>query len=86
MRITPTVELEYRCKRLQDLMAAAGLDAVLIVQNADLFYFTGTIQSGNLYVPLSGAPIYMVRKDYLRARMESGLKEIVPFSTMKEMP
>jgi len=86
MRITPTSELEYRCRKLQLYMSEEGLDAVIIVQNADLFYFTGTIQSGNLYVPLAGEPVYMVRKDFMRARMESGLKEIVPFSSMKDIP
>ena len=86
MRITPSSELEYRCRKLQQHMNDEGLDAVIVVQNADLFYFTGTIQSGNLYVPREGVPLYMVRKDFLRARMESGLKEIVPFSTMKDIP
>jgi len=86
MRITPTSELEYRFRKLQQHMAVEGLDAVIIVQNADLFYFTGTIQSGNLYIPLEGEPLYMVRKDFLRARMESGLKEVVPFSSMKDIP
>ena len=32
-------------------MAAEGLDAVIIVQSADLYYFTGTIQTGALYIP-----------------------------------
>ena len=86
MRITPAVELEYRCKQLQTRMASAGLDAVIILQNADLFYFTGTIQSGNLYVPVQGQPLYMVRKDLSRARMESGLKELLSFASMKEIP
>ncbi|MDD5286260.1 MAG: Xaa-Pro peptidase family protein [Desulfuromonadaceae bacterium] len=86
MRITPTTELEYRCKRLQEYMAASGLDAVIIVQNADLFYFTGTVQNGNLYLPAQGQPIFMVRKDAGRARMESGLKEVVPFGSMKDIP
>ena len=86
MRITPTSELEYRFRKLQQHMAVEGLDAVIIVQNADLFYVTGTIQSGNLYVPLEGEPLYMVRKDFLRARMESGLREVVPFSSMKDIP
>jgi Xaa-Pro dipeptidase len=86
MRLTPATELEYRCKRLQELMAGQGLDAVIIVQNADLFYFTGTTQSGCLYVPGQGQPIYMARKEFSRARMESGLKEIVPFGSMKEIP
>ncbi len=86
MRITPTTELEYRCKKLQEYMISDSLDAVIIVQNADLFYFTGTVQSGNLYVPASGQPLFMVRKDAGRARMESGLKEVVPFGSMKDIP
>ncbi len=86
MRITPTAELEIRYRKLQAYMAEAGLDAVIVAQNADLFYFTGTIQSGNLYVPVEGEPLYMVRKEFLRARMESGLKEVVPFRSMKDLP
>ena len=86
MRLTPATELEFRCKRLQDLMEGQALDAVIIVQNADLFYFTGTTQSGCLYVPATGQPIYMARKEFSRARMESGLKEIVPFGSMKDIP
>jgi Xaa-Pro dipeptidase len=86
MRLTPATELEYRCKKLQDQMPVLGLDAVIVVQNADLFYFTGTTQSGCLYVPAQGQPIYMVRREFSRARMESGLREVVPFGTMKEIP
>jgi Xaa-Pro dipeptidase len=86
MRTTPKNELEYRYRKLQQHMAEERLDAVIILQNADLFYFTGTIQSGNLYVPAHGEPIYMVRKDLSRARMECGLKELVPFASMKDIP
>ncbi|HEY3308465.1 MAG TPA: Xaa-Pro peptidase family protein [Desulfuromonadaceae bacterium] len=86
MRLTPATELEYRCSKLQKQMTEQGLDAVIIVQNADLFYFTGTVQSGNLYVPAKGQPLYMVRKEASRARMESGLKEVMPFGSMKDIP
>ncbi len=86
MRLTPATELEYRCSKLQEYMASESLDAVIIIQNADLFYFTGTVQSGNLYVPASGQPLYMVRKDAGRARMESGLKEVIPFTSLKDIP
>jgi Xaa-Pro aminopeptidase len=86
MRLTPATELEDRCSRLQNLMAGQDLDAVIIVQNADLFYFTGTTQSGNLYVPAQGQPIYMARKEFSRVRMESGLREVVPFGSMKDIP
>ena len=85
MRLTPATELEYRCSRLQTLMGEAGLDAAIIVQNADLFYFTGTVQSGCLYVPACGQPLYLVRRDAARARMESGLKEVVPFNSPKDI-
>lgn len=86
MRITPAVELEYRCSRLQQAMQSASLSAVMMMQSADLYYFTGTIQAGCLYVPASGQPVYMVRRDFMRARMESGLKEVVPCSGFSAMP
>jgi Xaa-Pro dipeptidase len=86
MRITPKAELEHRCARLQGKMASEGIDAIIILQNADLFYFTGTIQSGCLYVPVEGQPLYLVRRDAGRARMESGLKEVVPFGSPKDVP
>lgn len=83
---TPGSELERRRLALQRLMAADGLDAVIIIQNADLFYFTGTIQSGCLYVPAEGEPVYMVRRDVLRAGAESPLGRVVPFASMREAP
>jgi len=86
MTRVPLSELSARHAALQAAMAEPGLDAVLITQNADLFYFTGTTQSGCLYVPATGQPIYMARKEFSRARMESGLKEIVPFGSMKDIP
>ncbi|QWV95925.1 Xaa-Pro peptidase family protein [Geomonas nitrogeniifigens] len=85
MRLTPKNELEYRYRKLQVEMAAAGMDAVLMVQNADLFYFTGTVQTGVLYVPVSGRPLYLVRRDFLRARMESGLAEVVPLPSLNQL-
>lgn len=86
MRLTPRIELEARCRKLQHLMQGANLNAVLLAQSADLFYFTGAIQQGLLYIPAEGEPVYMVRKDHGRARMESGLKEVVPFKTPRDIP
>jgi Xaa-Pro dipeptidase len=86
MRITPAAELKSRIQRLQNEMAIHSLEATLIVQNADLFYFTGAIQQGVLYVPAEGEALYLVRKDYARARMESGLKEVVPFRSQRDIP
>jgi Xaa-Pro dipeptidase len=86
MRITPTTELNARFHKLQDEMRETGLDLIIVAQNADLFYFTGTVQQGLLCVPVEGEPVYMVRKDMQRARMESGLKEIVPLKSPRDLP
>jgi len=86
MRITPASELKTRIAALQTLLQEQELDAALMLQSADLFYFTGSIQQGILYVPASGEPLYLVRKEYTRARMESGLKEIVPFKSPRDLP
>jgi Xaa-Pro dipeptidase len=67
-------------------MKAEAFEAIIIVQSADLYYFTGTIQTGALYLPADGQPLYLVRRDHRRARMESGLKEVIPFTSMSEMP
>ena len=86
MRITPASELKNRIAKLQNEMVIHSLEAVLMVQNADLFYFTGAIQQGALYVPAEGEALYLVRKDYGRARMESGLKEVLPFKSPRDIP
>lgn len=86
MPTAPGAELDNRLARFQARIRKDGLDAAVIVQNADLFYFTGTIQSGALHVPAEGAPVYMVRKDAGRARAESALENIVPFSSFKDIP
>lgn len=86
MRITPAIELEHRCSRFQKIMAETELEAVIIASSANLFYFTGTTQRGVLYIPVSGQPLYLVEKNHLRARMESGLMEVLPFSAIEDMP
>jgi Xaa-Pro dipeptidase len=86
MRITPIEELSKRSQALQVLMDEQGLEGVLIMQNADLFYFTGSIQQGVLFIPVTGNPLYLVRRDYNRALNESGLKDIVPFKSPKQIP
>jgi len=84
MRITPLSELVNRCQKLQQLLVDHEMEAAFIVQNSDLFYFTGSVQKGVLLVPATGTPLYMVNKDSGRARMESGLEHVVKFNSLKE--
>ena len=85
VHITPRAELEARAARLQSLMSDSGLDGAIIIQNADLFYFTGTVQRANLFIPAVGKPVLMVKKSLERAKRESVLENIVPLPGMKDL-
>jgi len=67
----PKDEFKGRVARLQSNLAAAGLGGVLLIQNTDRYYFTGTLQSGFVVIPVKGDPLVAVRKDYDRAVVES---------------
>jgi Xaa-Pro dipeptidase len=76
MQLTPLSEIERRIRKLQSSMAKNDLDAALIIQRVDLYYFSGTGQDAHLYVPSVGEPILLVRRTLERAREESPLESI----------
>ncbi len=86
MRITPMTELTVRSDKLQAIMRDRQIDAAILVQNSDLFYFTGSIQRGLYYLPAEGDPIYFVFRDHGRARMESGLCHVVSLDRLGSLP
>ncbi len=86
MNITPKQELVARCEKLQHHLRANGIELALLLQNADLFYFTGSIQQGVMLVPATGKPIYCVRKELSRARVESKLDTIVSLKSPRDLP
>ncbi|MDA3903289.1 MAG: Xaa-Pro peptidase family protein [Desulfuromusa sp.] len=86
MRITPLSELNMRYKALQKLLQQQDIAGAILLQNSDLFYFTGSIQRGLLYVPAEGEPVYLVIKDYNRACLESSLCQIQNISSIRELP
>jgi Xaa-Pro aminopeptidase len=82
---TPKTEIDDRINRLQQRLVKAGIDGALILQNTDLFYFSGTIQQSHLYIPAHGSPLLMVRKSLERAQVESPLSAIVPLNSPKAL-
>ncbi|MEE4276492.1 MAG: Xaa-Pro peptidase family protein [Thermoleophilia bacterium] len=74
---TPAAEVEGRLTRLQATLRERELDAALIVQNADLFYLSGTVQQSYLHVPADGEATLFVRRSVERARRESPLERVV---------
>lgn len=63
-------------------MADNGLDAALIVQRVDLFYFSGTGQDAHLFVPAEGSPLLLVRKSFERAVQDSPLEHVVAVKSL----
>jgi len=85
LRYTPKTELDQRVAKLQELLKQQYIDGVIIVQNADLFYFTGTVQQSHLFIPAEGRPVLLVKKSYERAREESTLDNIVYLDSLKDI-
>jgi Xaa-Pro dipeptidase len=83
--LVPVAEVAGRLAGLQAVLAARALDAALIVQNADLYYFSGTVQQSYLYVPQAGQATLFVRKTVERARRESPLAAIAPLDSPKQL-
>jgi Xaa-Pro dipeptidase len=80
--VTPAAEIERRIGRLREELGRAGLDAAVIVQHADLAYFTGTNQQAHLIVPVAGEPRLLVRRVLHRAQRESPLASITPLRSL----
>lgn len=75
--ITPDIPAELvnqRIGRLQEVMQAERIDAFLITQNVDLYYFSGSMQNGYLFVPSTGKATFYVRRSVSRARLETAVQ------------
>lgn len=82
-------ESQRRLSRVRLQMEKSGIDAVLICDNADVYYLTGRVFAGYVWIPLKGEPIYFVKRP---VEMEGdGVVEIhkpeqIPASTGIEPP
>lgn len=85
MQTVPASEIANRIVAFQALLVKAGADAAVIRQNADLFYFTGTVQDSHLIVPAQGNPVLLVRRSVERAEAESPIRPIIPMQRLDEL-
>jgi len=79
---TPAEEIEKRLAAFQARLAEEALEAALLHQLVDLYYFSGTAQQGFLYVPARGEAILLIKKEYERAREESPLARVEPLPSL----
>lgn len=71
MEAWPRNEAASRRERLQQSMRKEGLDGCLISQNVGIYYLTGSMQTGYLFVPREGEAVYYVKRSVARAEAES---------------
>jgi len=84
--LVPAAEVARRLAGLQAGLSARGLDAAVVMQNADLYYFSGTVQRAFLYVPTAGEATLFVRRLAERARLETPLEGIVELGSPRDLP
>jgi Xaa-Pro dipeptidase len=82
--LTPKEEIDRRIGELKKRMAESGIDFTVILQHVDLFYFTGTMQKGSLFVPVEGDPLLFIERTLERALFETPL-QVTPIRKDKDV-
>lgn len=72
--LTTREEITLRIDGLRRRMSENGIDIAVILQNVDIFYFTGTLQRGVLVVSAGQGPHFFVEKSIYRAGAETPLE------------
>ena len=82
--LTPKDEIEARIEKFREEMEREGIHFSIILQNVDLFYFTGTLQKGVLVISVDKDPVFFVEKGLVRAAHETPLA-ITPIRKDKDV-
>ncbi len=77
---------KQRQERLQKQLKENDIDIYVVTQNVDLFYLTGSMQTGYLFIPAEGEGSYWVRRSVTRALEESAnsVEALGSYKTLKE--
>ncbi len=81
-------EFHSRMKNLSETLNKKGIDVALIMQNADLYYYSGSIPSGILAISKENRKVYAIRRGYLRALNEAALEndEMIEIKGLSALP
>jgi len=60
--MTLNKDLEIRWRNVQAKMSETDAEACIIASNVNIYYLTGTVFSGYVYLPVSGEPVFFVRR------------------------
>lgn len=82
-------ESQRRLSKVRSQMGKSGIGALLICDNANLYYLTGRVFAGYVWIPLEGEPVYFVKRPVEMAGegvVEIRKPEQIPDSTGIESP
>ena len=84
----PEAELARRQDAVRTHLAdvAPGAGGLLVFSRLNIYYLTGTYGQGVLWLPLTGAPVLLIRKGVNRARLEAGGCTVLPYKSYSELP
>lgn len=60
--LTPKTEIQRRIDKIHRTMTDAGMPAMIVTSNANIYYTTGRVINGYVYIPVGADPIYFVRR------------------------
>jgi len=83
--LVPAQEISQRVSRLQYRLQEGPVDGALILDPLNMYYYTGTMQQGVLFVPTEGEPVFLVRRSYERAQRETPLKRVFPLTGFSQL-
>jgi len=58
----PEDEYQLRLNHIRQQMQESSVDAILLCDNANIYYLTGRVYAGYAYIPLKGMPIFFIRR------------------------
>ncbi|WP_019152987.1 M24 family metallopeptidase [Robertmurraya massiliosenegalensis] len=76
---------QERVRKLQERLRKSDITAALIMYSRDLYYYTGTAQPSNLWVPADGNPVLFTRRAHEMAKEATWIKQLIPANSFKEM-
>lgn len=83
--LVPAQEIFQRVSRLQHRLQEVPADGALILDPLNMYYYTGTMQQGVFFVPAEGDPVFLVRRSYERAQLETPLKKVFPLKGFSQL-
>lgn len=85
MPLFSDLEIFQRLEKLIENLNRLKIDISIIHHNADLFYFTGTIQDGYLIVSANGGSALAVRRNLARTLDQTPVRPIIFINSVKDL-